>query len=953
MADSNAQRETFKAAASGYRSRFEEAVTKDEAITLAIKGVENFMSALELSRDPNEREDLTSQCKALLNTAQRIKETEQWEPKTPANRLQKPDQVNHQAAKVAPSIPSSTTDVKKKSVAPKTTPASSPSLLKKVLNRDSPTASPQSRIRQLTEPISSRKLTTTEQKILLKAGNHHLYKFPQWDKSPSSHEFVLKDGTQPFTEPFDLSLSTYQQQFFSGWVRAPEALPPPSMFPSSRDDLGPLMATPDSIDLVQDAATDCSVVASLCAAIARAERGHDQMLPNMISPYDVNLQEPVLSPNGKYIVRLNFNGCWRKVVIDDRLPVSKTHRLLHVIDRKNPALLWPALLEKAYLKVRGGYDFPGSNSCSDLWTLTGWIPEQIYLQEPDTVPTRLWKRIYNAFLYGDVLITVGTGRMSAKQERELGLEGQHSYVVLDMKEIENDNLLLVKNPWVEGKGWRGSRPFTAPIDSNTISEESPEMRMSGVKQDNTVLGAQSTTFWIPLNHVIQHFESLYLNWNPGLFQYRQDIHFEWDIVNQHVADGCLVTHPQFFFSAKEGGIVWLLLNRHFRSLPEEDHDQSDALKDSATRSREPIGSPGELSKGYMSIFVCNSKGKRLYIKDTYLERGPYVNTPQSLLRWDSKPNSTYTVVIDQDELPTSNYTFTLSAFSNTAISLEHAIDHYPFQHLESSEWTRQTAGGSFGTPGYYSNPQFTLEVKERCDLAIVLTSSTLSDPMHVKLTFGHGKRIYKLNSRDVLANSGDHRSGCVFAEKRDLQPGMYTIICSLFEAGKMGNFTLRVHSTGAIVLGKIPRDGAGLILQTLPQAVFSVGTNKIAAPLVAHRLASYTIVARFSRAKRAQLDLMSMVARSPLRVSLELGRGPERKFFITSENGSFSDSAVVRTESTSIEPEIIWEARQECLWLVLERLSSPGDPAEEWYEVDVYTDQTRACSIGVWRNWDN
>src|SRR5580700_8376423 len=87
-----------------------------------------------------------------------------------------------------------------------------------------------------------------------------------------------------------------------------------------------------------------------------------------------------MSPSGRYILRLYFNGCYRKVEIDDFLPASSGSRVLHVIDRQNPGLLWPALLEKAYLKVRGGYDFPGSNSGTDLWVLTGWVPEQILLQ---------------------------------------------------------------------------------------------------------------------------------------------------------------------------------------------------------------------------------------------------------------------------------------------------------------------------------------------------------------------------------------------------------------------------------------------------------------------------------------------------------------------------------------------------------------------------------------------
>ena len=55
-------------------------------------------------------------------------------------------------------------------------------------------------------------------------------------------------------------------------------------------------------------------------------------------------------------------------------------RSLFAVDRANPHLLWPALVEKAYLKIRGGYDCPGSNSGTDVWVLTGWIPEQVFLQ---------------------------------------------------------------------------------------------------------------------------------------------------------------------------------------------------------------------------------------------------------------------------------------------------------------------------------------------------------------------------------------------------------------------------------------------------------------------------------------------------------------------------------------------------------------------------------------------
>lgn len=72
--------------------------------------------------------------------------------------------------------------------------------------------------------------------------------------------------------------------------------------------------------------------------------------------------------------------------MDDLLPVDRQGDLL-CSSSKDRGELWVSIVEKAYMKLNGGYDFPGSNSGIDLYSLTGWIPEQIFFAEDGSSPS--------------------------------------------------------------------------------------------------------------------------------------------------------------------------------------------------------------------------------------------------------------------------------------------------------------------------------------------------------------------------------------------------------------------------------------------------------------------------------------------------------------------------------------------------------------------------------------
>jgi calpain-7 len=176
--------------------------------------------------------------------------------------------------------------------------------------------------------------------------------------------------------------------------------------------------------------------------------------------------------------------------------------------------MWISLLEKAYLKAHGGYDFDGSLSSRDLFIFTGWLPENIDLKTYDK--DKLWRRIYNGYHNRDCLITCGTGHI--EDEERIGLVSGHAYAVLEIIEAHGVRMLLLKNPW-------GHLSFKGKFSVHDERSWTPQLKQAF--NYAAIAAKDSGIFWIDLDTFVRVYDHLSINWNPQLLSYQKSFFGLW------------------------------------------------------------------------------------------------------------------------------------------------------------------------------------------------------------------------------------------------------------------------------------------------------------------------------------------------------------------------------------------------------------------------------------------
>lgn len=159
------------------------------------------------------------------------------------------------------------------------------------------------------------------------------------------------------------------------------------------------------------------------------------------------------------------NGEWRYVIVDTLLPYypeTKTLLFSHCYEQNE---FWVSLVEKAYAKLNGCYEYiQGISICETLVDLTGGVADKINLETPESKANIDSGAIFNNmssylnqnFILGSVKRVYGKTIRNA-EAGEHGILENYYHGIRETAEFPKDDFRLVKirNFWGPDSNWNG------------------------------------------------------------------------------------------------------------------------------------------------------------------------------------------------------------------------------------------------------------------------------------------------------------------------------------------------------------------------------------------------------------------------------------------------------------------------------------------------------------------